>query len=147
MMAPAVATRSAVALCATRHQEKADGKVKSPPKAEKNLILQSIVRQCKELKIKKGSDYGVIASFMKEKQPQYPWLEHGMIYYMVKQLDIIVLFVEDKVKHLTKNRHNLLFAATLREMEEKKEYAWLGEPLVHTLYKTKKPQREQTTPQ
>jgi hypothetical protein len=118
--APAVATRSAVALRATRRQEKADGKVKSPPKAEKKLILQSIVRHCEELNIKKGCDYGVMASIMKEKQPQYPWLERGMIYYMVKQLDTIVLLVQDKVKHLPRNRHNLLFAATLREMKEKK---------------------------
>jgi hypothetical protein len=116
--------------------------VKSPPKAENNLILQIIVRQCEELKIEKGCDYGVIASIMKEKQPQYPWLERGMILYMVKQLDTIVLLVEDKVNNLLRNRHNLIFAATLREMKEKKEYAWLDEPLVHTLYKKNKPQRE-----
>jgi hypothetical protein len=121
MKAPSVATRSAVSLRATRRQEKADGKVKYPAKAEKNLILQSIFRQCEELKIKKGCDYGVIASIMKEKQPQYPWLEHGMIYYMVKQLYTIVLLVEDKVKHLLRSRQNLLFAAILREMKEKKE--------------------------
>jgi hypothetical protein len=84
---------------------------------------------------------------MKEKQPQYPWLEHGMIYYMVKQLDTFVLLVEDKVKHLPRNHHNLLFAATLREMKKKKEYAWLDAPLAHTLYKKKKPKREHATPQ
>jgi hypothetical protein len=89
----------------------------------------------------------VIASFMKEKQPQYSWLECGMIYYnMVTQLDTIVLLVEDEVKNLPRNRHNLLFAATLREMEEKKEYTWFDEPLIHTLDKNKKPRGEQTTP-
>jgi hypothetical protein len=70
MTAPAAAICSAVALRATHRQEKTDGKVKSPPKAENNLILQSIVRQCEELNIKKGSDYGVITSIVKEKQPQ-----------------------------------------------------------------------------
>jgi hypothetical protein len=32
-------------------------------------------------------------------------------------------------------------------MNEKKEYAWLDEPLMHTLYKKKKPQRENATRQ
>jgi hypothetical protein len=70
-----------------------------------------------------------------------------MIYYMVKQLDTIGLLVEDKVKHLPRNRHNLLFTETLCKIKEKKEYAWIDEPLIHTLYKNKKPQREHPTPQ
>jgi hypothetical protein len=65
MLAPVVAMRNAKALRATGCQEKADGKVKSPPKAEKSLVLQSIVRHSEELKIKRGSDYGAIASIMK----------------------------------------------------------------------------------
>jgi hypothetical protein len=66
---------------------------------------------------------------------------------MVKQLENILLLVEDKVRHLQRNRHKVLFTATLREMREKKEYAWIDEPLVHTLYKNKEPKLEQTTPQ
>jgi hypothetical protein len=70
-----------------------------------------------------------------------------MIYFMVKQLDTIVLLDEDKVNHLPRNRHNILFTATLHKMKEKKEYDWLDDPFVHTLYKKNKPQREHATPQ
>jgi hypothetical protein len=64
--------------------------MKSPPKHEKNVLLQSLVKYIEADKIRKGSDYGVIASVMKERQDQYSWLKHGMLYHLMTTLDGVI---------------------------------------------------------
>jgi hypothetical protein len=72
-------TRSAEVDRAARRAANSADKVKYPPKHEKNVLLQSLVKHIEAEKIRKGSNCGVIASFMKERQAQYPWLKRGML--------------------------------------------------------------------
>jgi hypothetical protein len=83
-------TRSAEVDRADRRAANSADKVKSPPKHENNVLLQSLVKHIEAEKIRKGSDYGVIASVMKERQAQYPWLKRGMLYHLMTTLDGVI---------------------------------------------------------
>jgi hypothetical protein len=70
-MAPS-STRSAKADRAARRSATRDDKIPSPPKHEKNVLLQGLVKLVEEEKLRKGTDYGVIADIMKTRQAPYP---------------------------------------------------------------------------
>jgi hypothetical protein len=48
------------------------------------------VKHIEAEKIRKGVDYGVIASVMKERKAQYQWLKLGMIYHLMTTIDGII---------------------------------------------------------
>jgi hypothetical protein len=85
-----LSTRSAKADRLDRRAEASAKKVKSPPKHEKNVLLQSLVKHIEEEKLRKKSDYGVIAATMKAISAQYPWLKRGMLYHLMSTLDSLV---------------------------------------------------------
>jgi hypothetical protein len=86
-------TRSAEVDRVARRAANSEDKVKSPPKHDNNVLLQSLVKHIKAEKIRNGSDYVVIASVMKERQAQYPWLKHGMLYHLMTTLDGVIKYI------------------------------------------------------
>jgi hypothetical protein len=83
-------TRSAEVDRAARRAANSADKVKSPPKHENNVLLQSLVKHVEEQKLSKGRDYGAVALVMKDLQARYPWLKRGMIYHLMSTLDGLI---------------------------------------------------------
>jgi hypothetical protein len=144
-----LSTRSAKADRLARRADASQQKIKSPPKHEKNVLLQSLVKDIQEEKLRKGSDYGVIAATMKARSAQYPWLKRGMLYHLMSTQDSLVKQIILDMDHYLPGRQASAFKKAYdKNTKAKPHMAWLDETFVHFLFKQEWTRRtvQSTTP-
>jgi hypothetical protein len=131
-----LSTRSAKADRLARRADASQQKIKSPPKHEKNVLLQSLVKDIQEEKLRKGSDYGVIAATMKARSAQYPWLKRGMLYHLMSTQDSLVKQTIFDMDHYLPGKQVSAFKKVYdKNTKAKPHMAWLDETFVHFLFK------------
>jgi hypothetical protein len=118
-----------------RSAHNAADKVQSPPKHEKNVLLQSLVKHIEAEKIRKAGDCGVIASIIKERQTQYPWLKRGMLYHLMTTLDGVVT---QNILHMgcyPIDRQTAAIKKSFDQQKAKPQLEWLDETFLHFVFK------------
>jgi hypothetical protein len=138
--------RSAKADRLDRVTEASAKKIKSPPKHENNVLLQSLVKHIEEEKLRKKSDYGVIAATMKARSAQYPWLKRGILYHLMSTLDSLVSQIIFDMGYYSPGKQVPAFKKSLDvATKDQPHLAWLDETFVHFLFKQEY-SRYRTTP-
>jgi hypothetical protein len=139
-------SRSAEVNRAARRATNSAGKVQSPPKHEKNVLLQSLVKHIEEEKIRKGSDYGVVASVMKQRQAQYPWLKRGMLYHLKATLVGVIKEIILQMGDYPMGRQAATFKKEFDQQNAKPHLVWLDEAFVYLLFRQEWAQTDNSTP-
>jgi hypothetical protein len=128
-------TRSAKADRAARRAATGDDTIPSPPKHEKKVLLQGLVKLVEEEKLKKVTDYGFIADIVKTRQVQYPWLKREMTYYLQATLDTIVKNIIIDMGWFPIGRQAQAFKHAFDEQQAKPHLQWLDKTFVHFLFR------------
>jgi hypothetical protein len=130
-------TRSTEVDRAARRAANSADKVKSPPKHEKNVLLHSLVKHIESEKIRKASDCGVIASVMKERQAQYPWLKRGMLYHLMTTLDGVIKDISLHMGSYPIGRHAATFKKSFNQQKAKPHLEWLDDTFMYVLFRAR----------
>jgi hypothetical protein len=139
-------TRSAEVNRAARRAANSADKVKSPPKHERNDLLQSLVKHIEAEKIRKGSDYSVIAFVMKERQAHYSWLKRETIYHLMTTLDGVIKDISLHMGSYPIGRQSVTFKKSFDQQKAKPHLEWLDETFMYVLFRARAGNNNSTPP-
>jgi hypothetical protein len=94
-----------------------------------------VAKHTEEEKLRKGSDYGIIASVVKVGQAQYPWLKQGMLYNLINRRDGLIKQIMLDMGCYPMCRHTSALNYFFDCHNANSHLEWLDETFLHFLFK------------